>query len=174
MKTINAFRIIKDFSEKVEKISASLKSQDDVVRLQAGKDFLISVESLSIATALKVLAECFLKEIQNANDPIVVEMFETWSKVTLVRANRLEMLLPNITFYKEAMDNFAIFSKNSFSDSENLLLKKGINKMIEGVSGSIKELCFLEFIIVVFEMFIMPTMSVDELVLEVVDVRNLN
>ncbi|QQR50560.1 hypothetical protein IPF86_01415 [Candidatus Nomurabacteria bacterium] len=169
MKTINAYLKIKDFSNRLEVIDTALRTTSGLEQLRSARDLLISMESLNITTALKSIAEYFKKE-STGNEEEIRKMFEIWEKVLLNAVTSVEDLLSFSEGFKAAIDLQISVAGEVMEKSEKEILQKGSDHMIKGMKMYIETFECLPTAINIFDIFILPSMTKDDLQPEMEDV----
>jgi len=168
MKTINAFKCVKDFSLKVQRIRESLKDENILNQLKPAKEFFISFEVLNVIEAMKIVAESFALESEREDEEEVVEMFDSWHNSLMERADIFEELSEHFELFKQIIDVACLHYEgaNRFSDIQVKSIKESFRDILMAVRVSTEDLIVLEKVIYIFENWVMPNMTEDELILE--------
>ena len=164
MKAINAYGNVKNFVQKVEFINSSFRTENLVGQLTSAKDLFVIVESLKILESIREISEKFqMMEKQSFGE--YKEMFQTWNLLLLENVDALKVLNNNMENGKRILETAILCYKDAriFSEDDVKACKESAEYMLKAAKLYGEEFSHLSHAVSIFEHFIMPKMSSEEL-----------
>ncbi|PKM89333.1 hypothetical protein CVU83_00260 [Candidatus Falkowbacteria bacterium HGW-Falkowbacteria-2] len=176
MKTITAYHNVKSFSERLESINTSLRTDAIIGQLNSAKDLFASIESLKLYDSVQSIISKF--EIEEKIEPTghAKEMYSTWINLLHEQAHSLKMLSEGNEETQRLLETaLCVYSGvNILSAKDVEVVKESANLMLKAAKMFSEQFGCLKHTVLILELTIIPKLSPVELKPEIEIPQNLN